>query len=296
MDTGKSSYFAGRACAQSGHYPFGRFGSYFQFDKKGLILGKGYVVSRPQPVTVVGAVNVDIKATPSVSLRQSDSNPGKISVCAGGVGFNIACNLALLGVPVHFISVFGGGTYASMLKQKCLECGIDISASLTVESEVSSSYVCINDNFGDMFMAVSDMDIYAHLSRSYMETKLPLIDKSALCIVDTNIPAETIEVLANCSRVPIIAEPVSAHKAVKLLPVLHKLFAVTPNKLEARILCDGAPFLPPESFSSKKDLMSEAEEYASFCSTKVCSARIFRWELRACFAPTRRSALQSLRL
>jgi len=236
--------------------------------KKGLILGKGYVVSRPQPVTVVGAINVDIKATPSVSLRQSDSNPGKISVCAGGVGFNIACNLALLGVPVHFISVFGGGTYASMLKQKCLECGIDISASLTVESEVSSSYVCINDNLGDMFMAVSDMDIYAHLSRSYMETKLPLIDKSALCIVDTNIPAETIEVLANRSRVPIIAEPVSAHKAVKLLPVLHKLFAVTPNKLEARVLCDGAPFLPSESFSSKKDLMSEAKEYASFLLNK----------------------------
>ena len=33
-------------------------------------------------------------------------------------------------------------------------------------------------------------------------------------------------------------------------------------------MCDGAPFLPPESFSSKTTFMSEAEEYASFLLNK----------------------------
>ncbi|MGP1602240.1 PfkB family carbohydrate kinase [Treponema sp.] len=201
--------------------------------KKGLILGKGYVTGGSKPVTVIGAVNIDISASASASFRKADSNPGKIKVSAGGVGFNIASNLALLGVPVCFISVFGGDTHASFLKHKCLERGLDISASLTVDTAVSSCYVCIHNEDGDMVSAVNDMDIYEHITPEYIEKKLPLINKSALCVIDTNIPARTIAYIAEHCTVPLIAEPVSAHKAVKLLPVLHKLYALTPNKMEA---------------------------------------------------------------
>ena len=201
--------------------------------KKGLILGKGYVTGGSKPVTVIGAVNIDISASASASFRKADSNPGKIKVSAGGVGFNIASNSALLGIPVCFISVFGGDTHASFLKHKCLERGLDISASLTVDTAVSSCYVCINNEDGDMVSAVNDMDIYEHITPEYIEKKLPLINKSALCVIDTNIPARTIAYIAEHCTVPLIAEPVSAHKAVKLLPVLHKLYALTPNKMEA---------------------------------------------------------------
>ena len=201
--------------------------------KKGLILGKGYVTGGSKPVTVIGAVNIDISASASASFRKADSNPGKIKVSAGGVGFNIASNSALLGVPVCFISAFGGDTHASFLKHKCLERGLDISASLTVDTAVSSCYVCIHNEDGDMVSAVNDMDIYEHITPEYIEKKLPLINKSALCVIDTNIPARTIAYIAEHCTVPLIAEPVSAHKAVKLLPVLHKLYALTPNKMEA---------------------------------------------------------------
>ena len=88
--------------------------------KKGLILGKDYVTGGSKPVTVIGAVNIDISASASASFRKADSNPGKIKVSAGGVGFNIASNSALLGIPVCFISAFGGDTHASFLKHKCL--------------------------------------------------------------------------------------------------------------------------------------------------------------------------------
>ncbi|WP_428770985.1 carbohydrate kinase [Treponema sp. HNW] len=204
--------------------------------KKGLILGKGYVTGGSKPVAVIGAVNIDISASASAAFRKADSNPGKIRVGAGGVAFNIASNLALLGLPVHFISAFGGDTHAAFLKHKCFERGLDISSSLTADTASSSSYVCINDEKGDMVAAVNDMDIYEHLTPEYIEKKLPLINKSALCLIDTNIPAETIAYIAEHCTVPLIAEPVSTHKAVKLLPVLHKLYALTPNKTEALAL------------------------------------------------------------
>ena len=199
-------------------------------------MGKGYVTGGSKPVIVIGAVNIDISAAPSAAFRKADSNPGKINVSAGGVGFNIASDLALLGIPVRFISIFGGDTHAVFLKQKCFERGLDISEALTSDNASSSCYVCIHNESGDMVSAVNDMDIYEHITPEYIEKKLPLINKSALCVIDTNIPARTVEYIAAHCTVPLIAEPVSAHKAVKLLPVLDKLYALTPNKTEALAL------------------------------------------------------------
>ena len=47
---------------------------------------------------VVGAANIDIGGFPQGRIALQDSNPGRVILSAGGVGRNIACNLARLGV------------------------------------------------------------------------------------------------------------------------------------------------------------------------------------------------------
>ena len=51
-------------------------------------------------ISVIGGINLDIGGRPSESLRLRDSNIGTISRSAGGVGFNIAKNLAEKGTTV----------------------------------------------------------------------------------------------------------------------------------------------------------------------------------------------------
>ena len=63
--------------------------------KKGHIAGKGYVLRSGSYAVVVGGVNVDIGGRSFAPLVASDSNPGTVSVSLGGVGRNIAHNLAL---------------------------------------------------------------------------------------------------------------------------------------------------------------------------------------------------------
>ena len=41
-------------------------------------------------VVVIGAVNMDLSGTPAAALRSGDSNPGRVTLSAGGVGRNIA--------------------------------------------------------------------------------------------------------------------------------------------------------------------------------------------------------------
>ena len=69
--------------------------------KKGYIAGKGYVLRSGSYAVVVGGVNVDIGGRSFAPLVEADSNPGAVTVSLGGVGRNIAHNLALLGTDVR---------------------------------------------------------------------------------------------------------------------------------------------------------------------------------------------------
>lgn len=59
-------------------------------------------------------------------------------------------------------------------------------------------------------------------------------------VVDTNIPEASIAWLAENSKVPLFADPVSTAKAEKLRPVLGRLHTLKPNRMEAELLSGAA--------------------------------------------------------
>lgn len=185
---------------------------------------------------VVGGVNVDIGGRPDAPLIPEDSNPGKIFTSLGGVGRNIAHNMALLGMKVKLITALGEDEHGKMIKESCEKLGIDISGYRSCPDDTTSSYMFIADKNGDMSVAISDMNIYRNITPEYIQGRMDEINKAKLVIVDTNIPTETIAYLTKKCKAPVFADPVSCTKAARLLPSLANLYAVTPNGLEARIL------------------------------------------------------------
>lgn len=204
--------------------------------KKGFIQGKGYILQTNPYVVVIGAVNMDIFGRPCNQLVFGDSNPGRVRMSMGGVGRNIAHNLSLMDIDAKLITAFGTDAHAAQIQQSCRDLGIDISHSRTVPDAVTSTYMFITDQAGDMQLAISDMEIYSYLSPSYLESKIDIINKASVCVIDCNLPAESILYLAEHCTVPIFADPVSTAKAPKLLPVLSKIHTLKPNRLEAGLL------------------------------------------------------------
>ncbi len=204
--------------------------------KKGYITGKGYIVSPASYVVVVGGVNMDIGGISHAQLVSADSNPGRVRISLGGVGRNIAHNMALMGLDVRMVTVLGGDFYAQKIVSTCGEMGIDISRSLRVADAITSTYLFISGPDGDMKLAISDMDIYSHLTPAFLASKLSLFNNAKLLVVDTNIPAESIAWLVEHVEVPVFADPVSTAKAEKLRPVLGKLHTIKPNRIEAELL------------------------------------------------------------
>ena len=204
--------------------------------KKGHIAGKGYIVRTAPYAVVVGGVNMDIGGRSAAPLVARDSNPGQVRMSLGGVGRNIAHNLCLLGAEVKLLTAFGDDLSAQKLAASCGELGIDISQALQVPGAATSTYLFLAGPDGDMELAVSDMDIYRHVTPAYLAARSSLLHSAQLIVLDTNIPEESIAWLAENARVPLFVDPVSTAKAEKLRGVLGKLHTLKPNRIEAELL------------------------------------------------------------
>ena len=222
--------------------------------KKGHIAGKGYIVTTAPYAVVVGGVNMDIGGTSNQALRAEDSNPGKVRMSLGGVGRNIAHNMSLLGVDTRMLTAFGDDLYSQKIAASCGELGIDISRSLQVPGGATSTYLFIADENGDMAVAVSDMDIYEHLTPAFLASRAPLLNNAQVVVMDTNIPAESIAWVAEHISLPIFVDPVSTVKAEKLRPILGKLHTLKPNRLEAELL-SGVTITDESSLNQAADVL-----------------------------------------
>ena len=203
--------------------------------KQGHIAGKGYIVRTAPYVVVVGGVNLDIGGRPHGELVAADSNPGQVRMSLGGVGRNIAHNMALMGLDVRMLTAFGDDMNAQRIAASCGD-------------------LFIADEHGDMALAVSDMEIYEHVTPAFLAGRARLLQNAQLLVVDTNIPAQSIAWLAENIRLPIFADPVSTAKAEKLRPVLGKLHTLKPNRLEAELL-SGVPITDAASLNAAADAL-----------------------------------------
>lgn len=196
-------------------------------------------------IAVVGGVNIDIGGTPDSPLIPEDSNPGRVTVSMGGVGRNIAENLCRMGRRVKMITALGEDANADAVIRNANELGMDITDSIRVPGGRTSTYLCLNDETGDVLAAISDMSIYDTLTPEMMKEKLPVLNQAAAVIVDTNLPEAVLTYLADNLKVPLLADTVSVKKSVKLKGALPCLTAIKPNRPEAsrltgiEITCDG---------------------------------------------------------
>ena len=74
-------------------------------DKQPYIVGVGAANARPQ------------RRVPCAPIHLRDSNPGHISLSAGGVTRNVCENLARLGADVKLLSCVGDDTFGAFIRR-----------------------------------------------------------------------------------------------------------------------------------------------------------------------------------
>jgi pseudouridine kinase len=212
-------------------------GHIMQLTRKGYIQGKGYIIAPERYAVVIGGANMDLCGHSANPIVLQDSNPGHLDASAGGVGRNIAENLARLGSTVEFIGAFGGDSWGQDLKESCHQCGIGTDHSLYKSDAKTSSYLSILDDKGELLVALNDMQLIESLNATELSKRAGVIDRASVLVVDANLTEDALDYLfTRHGDKPIFVDPVSSIKASKLLPYLDKINCLKPNILEAKIL------------------------------------------------------------
>jgi pseudouridine kinase len=208
-------------------------------------------------VYVIGGANVDVQGFAHQDLVRFDSNPGTITTSFGGVGRNIAENLARLHVPVTLISVVGEDAAGKALWEHAQACGIDTRFLLRLPHASTSHYLALMNANHEMELAISDMSILDQLTLDQLRPMVKEIGPQDYVVLDGNLSEETLQALVSMLPCRIVADPISAHKAVRLQSCLSHLYAIKPNRYEAEVLV-GFPLQGEADYHRAVDALLQA--------------------------------------
>ncbi|MGV8983623.1 PfkB family carbohydrate kinase [Clostridium sp.] len=187
-------------------------------------------------VVVVGGLNLDLAGLSGDVYREKDSNIGDIQMTVGGVGQNIAQNLTKLHVPTYLVGVYGDDYFGKILSDDCKKHNIQLDYAQCIPNAKSSIYLYVTDNQGDMVTAVNDMKITEYMTPEFFEKRIDFINGAYICVIDGNVPKESIEWLVSHCSIPVFVDPVSVTKVDRFKNVLNKIDTFKPNELEAGFL------------------------------------------------------------
>ena len=194
----------------------------------------------PNPVISIGAAFVDEIFHMKEEMIIASTVPASVTRSAGGVSRNIAHQLALLGVDVQLISVFGNDSDGDWLRQISLAAGVNLDASITKEG-LSGKYTGILNLDGSLFTAFLTNAATSLITPGHLEIHKALLKTANYILADANISLEAGEWLLSFSNengIPLILEPVSVPPARKFKDAdLTGLYLVTPNEDELPVLC-----------------------------------------------------------
>lgn len=200
-------------------------------------------LSPEKPVLVIGGAGTDVVGTVRGDLQMGTSNPASIRLSFGGVARNVAENLARLGQPAVLVTAVGVDQTGEQLLAHCHQAGIDTRHVLHTPDFSTGTYLGVVNSSGELQVALDDLTATNAITPAFIKDHEDLFREAALVFIDANLPRETLRTvfsLAGKARLPVCADPTSSSLAYRLKPYLPRVWMVTPNSVEAGILCDQA--------------------------------------------------------
>ncbi len=183
-------------------------------------------------MVVVGGINLDTLARIEADTVRGSSNPGRTTTAPGGVGRNVAENLARLGSPVRLVGAVGRDHAGDLLLSGLARLDIDTTRVRRQDTVRTGTYTAVLGSDGSLDVGVADMAATESVVPADLGGDF-LADASWL-ILDGNLRTDTVAHglrLAAARGIPVALDPVGVAKAARLGPV-PRLHTFTPNAAE----------------------------------------------------------------
>lgn len=205
-------------------------------------------------VVVIGGAVVDLFLYPNQKMILHDSNPGYLKKSLGGVGRNIAENLARLDVDTHLITVIGNDDEGRWIQSSSKAIGLKLDV---IESERTPMYFCVMDEANEDLVSVAVMKEIELLTQFEIEKRMHLIQSADVAVIDTNLSEETFGYICQHVKQPIFVDAISTQKVVKIRKYLHAIHTLKLNAMEAEVLT-GMTFESMDDLNDMGDFLVQA--------------------------------------
>lgn len=194
-------------------------------------------------IVVIGGASLDIKGRLRRDFIQGTSNAAAIQISVGGVGRNIAENLARLGTSVALISAVCADDFGRAILGQTEAAGVDTRYMFTTCEQRSSSYIAIVSRDGALIAGLDDSAAGRAITPDYIQEHAALLQQADMVVIDANVARTTGDVILDlcaAANVPVAFEPVAYGLAERFREKVGRFYLVTPNELEAESL-SGVP-------------------------------------------------------
>ncbi len=177
---------------------------------------------------------MDLLAAADSHALAGDSTPGTLRQIAGGVGRNIAENLARLGIQTSLASSVGDDSFGLLSMAQAQSAGIEISDVQVSRQFPTASYTAVHNSDGELLVAVSDMRMFDQWDIDLHDGLQKKIQQADAVVIDANLPEPVInKIVQSCKPHSVVADTVSSKKSKRLGAVLASLALLKVNRLEA---------------------------------------------------------------
>ena len=166
---------------------------------------------------------------------------GEFVQAFGGKGANQAVAVARAGGSVDFLTGIGDDSHGEAMKQNFIRENIDASHALLVPKMASGCALILVDSLGNNSIAVAP-GANGVLTPKYVNSKREIIERSALLLLQMEIPVETVRKaikVARESETPTLLNYAPAEST--MISLLRGVTGLVVNEVEAETLCGVHP-------------------------------------------------------
>lgn len=193
-------------------------------------------------VSVIGTIFVDCKGFPQKNYNPTGRNLGSIEFVHGGVGRNVAENMANLELPIAFVTTVDDTGLGEEIKKRLIRSGINTEYLKSTPSEGMGMWLANLDENGDLAGSISQMPNLTTLENLFLNKGEEIINRSSHVVLelDLNEPLTLHALkLANQIHRPVYGIPGNLDVILKNPTILQRLDCFICNNIEAeKIILD----------------------------------------------------------
>lgn len=189
-------------------------------------------------VSVIGTVFIDCKGFAQQQYHPFGRNLGSIQFVHGGVGRNVAENLARLQLPLAFVSTVDKTGIGDEVVTRLRQAELDMKYCLAVDKGMGM-WLAIMNEAGDLAGSISQMPDLAALENLVLRQGHEIVERSSHVVLELDLNDEitrTVIQLARHKKKPVYGIPGNLDVILRNREILHDLDCFICNHIEAERL------------------------------------------------------------